>query len=149
MKAEGLNITVECNLPSINFLDVTMTLQPHEHKPFMKNNSKLEYLDTRSNHLPNTKKNITVGVEIRLRDISSSERCFKLDIGTYQSALSRAEHKYELKYEALSDQNMDMDPPGASDNQLSENNGPERPNQSTGPKNKKKSSWKIIYFNPP
>ena len=106
MKAEGLNITVECNLPSINFLDVTMTLQPHEHKPFMKNNSKLEYLDTRSNHPPNIKKNIPVGVEIRLKDISSSEKCFKEDIWTYQSALSRAGHKYELKYEALSDKKV-------------------------------------------
>ena len=126
-----------------------MTLQPHEHKPFMKNNSKVEYLNTRSNYTPNIKKNIPVGVEIRLRDISLSERCFKEDIGNYQSALSKAGHKYELKYEALSDQNMDLDPPGSSDNQLSENNGPDRPNQSTGPRNNKKRSRKIIYFNPP
>ena len=52
MKSEGLNITGDCNLKSINFLDVNMSLNPNEHKPYVKPNSEIEYLDTRSNQPP-------------------------------------------------------------------------------------------------
>ena len=100
MQSEGLNITGDCNLDSINFLDVNLSLNPSEHKPYVKPNSSIEYLDTRSNHPPIILKNIPVGVEKRLKDISSSEKCFKENIQVYQDALQRSGHIHKLKYDS-------------------------------------------------
>ena len=153
MKLEGLNITGDCNLVSINFLDVTMSLNPHEHKPFMKANTKLEYLDTKSNHPPVILKNIATGVEQRLRNISSSKKCFNEDIKSYQDALKNAGHKHELRYETdlpdnvetvISEDSGDFGACGTVPNEY------ERPSQPTRTRQKKTRVRKnIIYFNPP
>ena len=153
MKLEGLNTTGDCNLVSINFLDVTMSLNPHEHKPFMKANTKLEYLDTKSNHPPVILKNIATGVEQRLRNISSSKKCFNEDIKSYQDALKNAGHKHELRYETdlpdnvetvISEDSGDSGACGTVPNEY------ERPSQPTRTRQKKTRVRKnIIYFNPP
>ena len=39
-----------------------------------------------------------MGVEKRLRDISSSEKAFNEDVRVYQEALNKAGHQYNLKY---------------------------------------------------
>ena len=98
-KSEGLNITADCNLASIDFLDVTLTIKNQEHKPYMKKNSKLQYLDVRSNHPPIIKKSIASGVEKRLSTIFSSKKVFNEDIRSYQEALDKADHKHKLTFQ--------------------------------------------------
>ena len=61
---------------------------------------------TRSNHPTKIKKNIPVVVEKKFREMSSSEKCFDLNITICQNALTRAGHKYKLVYSQKSEKNV-------------------------------------------
>ena len=49
-KAEGLDIEIQANIKSINFLDVEVDLATGEYRPYMKPNNILKYIDVNSNH---------------------------------------------------------------------------------------------------
>ena len=53
-----LKITIEANLKSVDFLDITMDLRTGIHKPFMKQNNTPLYVNKDSNHPPTLIKNI-------------------------------------------------------------------------------------------
>ena len=67
----GLKVTIEANLKSVNFLDITMDLRTGTYKPFMKENDTPQYVHRRSNHPPSVLNNIPAGVNRRLSRISS------------------------------------------------------------------------------
>ena len=50
----GLAITTECNLKTVNLLDITVDLQNNVYKPYHKANASLHIL-TNSNHPPSNK----------------------------------------------------------------------------------------------
>ena len=94
----GLKITIDANLSTVDFLDVTLELKTGLYKPYMKPNNTLQYVHTSSNHPKHIIDNIPKGVERRLCQISSNEDVFLKAIPPYQEALHRAGHTYELKY---------------------------------------------------
>jgi hypothetical protein len=51
-KAEGLNITIETNLTTTDFLDVSLDLSTGKYYPFRKPNDKPLYINASSNHPP-------------------------------------------------------------------------------------------------
>ena len=48
----GLAITTECNLKTVNLLDITFDLQNNIYKPYHKTNDKPTYINKNSNHPP-------------------------------------------------------------------------------------------------
>ena len=62
----GLKITIDANLSTVDFLDVTLELKTGLYKPYMKPNNTLQYVHTSSNHPKHIIDNIPKGVERRL-----------------------------------------------------------------------------------
>ena len=97
--SNGLRITIEANVNTVNFLDITMDLQTCTYKPFMKDQSNPQYIHVNSNHPPNILKNIPVAVNKRLNEISSNEYIFNEAVKPYQEALIKSGYKHNLKFE--------------------------------------------------
>ena len=95
---EGLSITVEVNLTSVNFLDVTLNLQNESYKPFSKPNTDIRYVSKFSNHPPQVLKNVPQNINKRLSSISSSVGCFNEEKDVYQKALKEASYDHILHF---------------------------------------------------
>ena len=50
LKAQGLNITIDANIKTVNFLDVNLDLSSGIFKPYMKPNDTPLYVQKQSNH---------------------------------------------------------------------------------------------------
>jgi hypothetical protein len=122
----NLRITIEANLKSVDFLDITMDLRNGKYKPYMKPNNTPLYVHSESNHPPNIIKNIPESINRRLTTISSDETTFNHAIPAYKAALNNSGYTYNLKY----------DPPPSTNNNKSNNQR----------RNRKR---KITWFNPP
>ena len=70
-KEEGLSITCECNVKTVNFLDAKFSLSSEKSCPYIKPNVRVEYVPVGSNHPPRVIKNISIGIEKRLCGLSS------------------------------------------------------------------------------
>ena len=57
-KERGLPITIQCNLKSVDFLDVTFDLYNNLLKPYRKPNNKPIYINKQSNHPPKCSKTV-------------------------------------------------------------------------------------------
>ena len=118
----GLKITCDVNLTSVNFLDVNLNLETGTYKPFIKPGDKPTYVNASSNHPPAILKNIPMGINKRLCEISSSKEVFDLAAPLYQAELDRCGYSHRLEYF----------------------------DQEIGPPQKRKNrSKRISWFNPP
>ena len=59
-----MSITIQCNLKTIDFLDVTFDLNNNVHKPFRKENNKPIYINKHFNHPPSILKQLPKSIEI-------------------------------------------------------------------------------------
>ena len=75
-KKHGLKITISTGLQRVNFLDVTLDLETGVHKPYRKPGDKPLYVNAVSNHPQAILKNIPLGINRRLVEISSNEEVF-------------------------------------------------------------------------
>ena len=99
MQQNGLKIPgAEANRLEVNFLDVTLNLPQESYKPYHKPGETINYVHVDSNHPPSIIRNIPLGVNRRLSDISSSQAIFEAAIPPYQEALTKAGHKHKLTY---------------------------------------------------
>ena len=71
----------------VNFLDVTFNPSTATYHPFKKENDKLLYINTSSNHPPTVIDQIPKSIGKRLSDNSSNERIFEDTKPEYQNAL--------------------------------------------------------------
>ena len=124
-KREGLKITAEANLKTVQFLDVTFDLNDGSFKPFIKPNSQLKYVAKESNHPPLILKNIPEAVNQRLERISSCRETFEDEISVYQRALNDAGYNHQLNYKE------------------------QRVEVMTGLTKKRRRCRNVIWFNPP
>ena len=97
-KDNGLNITIEANVKSVNFLDVNFNLERNTFKPYMKPNDTPIYVHSQSNHPPGILKNIPQSVNRRLSTISSNQEMFEETKNPYQEALKKSGYEFELKF---------------------------------------------------
>ena len=118
---QGLKITAEANIKTVDFLDATFNLEEGTYSPFNKPNNTPEYVHRLSNHPPSVLKNIPEGVNRRLSSISSNEEIFNKATPIFQQALEKSGHSYKLKFNP--------------------------PKQTKVPTRNRKR--KIIWFNPP
>lgn len=121
-KSLGLGITIEVNLKTVNFLDVTLNLSDESYRPYQKPNDTTIYINKNSNHPPNITKQLPKTINKRINDISSNKEIFENSAAHYNEALKLCGYTEKLSY-------------------VTEN--PDHPNR---PKNRKRN---IIWFNPP
>ena len=98
-KQMKLSITIDVNVKTVNFLDITLDLNTGIYKPFMKPNDTPVYVNKKSNHPPSILKNIPTAVNRRLSSISANEEVFKEAVPPYQEALAKGGYEHQLKYD--------------------------------------------------
>ena len=86
----GLSITIECNLKSVDFLDITFDLVNNTYKPYRKPNNEPQYINNQSNHPPSIIKQLPKSVEKHLSKISSNVDVFNESVQTYNNALGKS-----------------------------------------------------------
>ena len=100
----GLRITVEINKQQTDFLDVTLRLPTDDYKPYKKPNDTPLYVNIDSNHPPTVIKQIPIGINSRLSNISSNEQHFDDAKTPYQKALQESGHTHTLTYKPNTNQ---------------------------------------------
>ena len=73
----GLSIEIECNLKTVNYLDVTLDLNTGTYKPYRKPNDEILYIHAKSNHPANILKQQPILIETRLFNLSSNSKIFR------------------------------------------------------------------------
>ena len=97
-KDSGLNITIESNMSTVNFLDVTFNLEAAKYRPYKKPNDQLLYIHKESNHPPTVKRQLPSMIQQRLSELSTDENEFNQVKGDYESALKNSGFGTQLKY---------------------------------------------------
>ena len=115
-----MSITIQCNLKTVDFLDVTFDLDNNAYKPFRQENYKPIYINKHSNHPPSILKQLPKSIEKRISKTSSNKDIFDESIKPYKDALKESGFSEALNYIAL-----------------------------TTNKKQNNRKWKIIWFNPP
>ena len=105
-KEVGLDITLEINLESTDFLDVHMDLKNGTHRAFHKPNSTPIYIDVGSNHPEIIKKRLPEMVGKRLSKLCSTNEAFDQEKTLYQEALKKSGYKEELQYKPVAEAAM-------------------------------------------
>ena len=123
--ANNLKITCDINRTPVNFLDITLDLKTSIYKPFIKPGDKPLYVNAESNHPPAILKNIPIGINKRISEISANQEVFDLASPLYQAELDRCGYTHQLKY------------------------SPPKPNQQTDGKKKRNNRNRVTWFNPP
>ena len=122
-KQHGLSLEIECNLKTVNYLDITLDLNKGTYKPYRKPNDETLYIDAKSNHPTNILKQLPKSIETRLSNLSSNSEIFNEASKHYQNVLNHSGYNYELQY---------------------------KPSQTNENKNTRKNRKRnIIWFNPP
>ena len=124
-KQHGLSLEIECNLKTVNYLDVTLDLRNGTYKPYRKPNDETLYIHAQSNHPKNILKQIPVSIETRLSNLSSSPETFNEASKHYQNVLKQSGYNYKLKYQ------------------------PSQPVNDESNNKRKNRKRNIIWFNPP
>ena len=65
----NLRITIQTNLKTVNFLDVTLNLCNGKYYPYRKPNDRPLYINRLSNHPPSILKHLSAAISRRLTDI--------------------------------------------------------------------------------
>ena len=92
-------ITIECNLKSVDFLDITFNLVNNTYKPYPKPNNEPQYINKQLNHPPNIIKQLPKSTEKRLSENSSNVDVFNESVQTYNNALRKSDFTEKLIYE--------------------------------------------------
>ena len=118
----GLQVTIEANKKTVQFLDAELCLEKGTYKPFLKPGDKPAYVHALSNHPPGILKNIPESINRRLSALSSNEEVFLEVVPPYQDALNKSGYNYQLRY------------------------NPQPPKEHQGKRGRRR---KVIWWNPP
>ena len=94
----GIAITVECDLKTVNFLDIKFDFQNNVYKPCRKANDKPTQMDKNSNHPPSLLKQLKKFIEKRFSETSSSNDIFDKSLKFYHDALKDSGFSNGLHY---------------------------------------------------
>ena len=75
-KENQLDIVIQCNMKTVNYLDVTLYLENSTYRPYQKENNQIKYINIESNHPPSIIKQLPLSIESRFSSLSSSEEIF-------------------------------------------------------------------------
>ena len=119
----GLKLSIETNLKTTNFLDLTLNLHNGKYSPYRKPNDTPSYINKLSNHPPSVLRNIPAAVSRRITDNSSDPNVFGQAAPLYNNALK--DSGYSQGIEFLADR------------------------KELKPRPKRRRRRTIIWFNPP
>ena len=74
-KENELDIVIQCNMKTINYLDVTLNLENSTYCPYQKENNQIKYIKIDSNDPPPIIKQLPLSIESRLSLSSPKEIC--------------------------------------------------------------------------
>ena len=97
-KENGLSLEIECNLKTVNYLDITLDLNTGTYKPYRKPNDEILYIHAKSNHPANILKQLPISIETRLSNLSSNSEIFDEASNHYQNILNQSGYDYKLQY---------------------------------------------------
>ena len=83
----GLSITIQYNLKTVDFLDVTFDLDNNAYEPFHKECNKPLYINKHSDNSPSILKQLPKSIEKRISETSSNKDIFDKSIKPYKDAL--------------------------------------------------------------
>ena len=99
-KENELDIFIQCNMKTVNYLDETLNLENSTYHPYQKENDQIKYINTEYNHPPSIIKQLPLSIESRLSSLFSSEEIFNDSVTPYQDALDKSGYKHKLKHQA-------------------------------------------------
>ena len=88
-KENVLDIIIQRNLKTVNYLHVTLNLKNLTYRPYYKKNNQIKYINTESNHSPSIIKKLPISIKPQLSSLPSSEVLFKDAVIPYQDALDK------------------------------------------------------------
>ena len=94
----GLRITIQTNIKSVNFLDVTFDLRNGKYYPYRKPNDRPLYINRSSNHPPLILRQLPAAISRRLTDISHDADVFRDAAPLYNNALRESGFTDEVEY---------------------------------------------------
>ena len=97
-KSLGLRITISTNLKTVNFQDLTLTLDTCKYSPYRKPIHTPMYIHQQSNHPPTIIKFLTSAIKRRLTDISYDEEVFNAAAYAYNDALKASGYSKTITY---------------------------------------------------
>ena len=123
-KENGLSLEIECNIKTVNYLDITLDLNTGNYKPYRKPNDQKLYIHAKSNHPANILKQLPISIKTRLSNLSSNSEIFREASKQYQNILNQSGYDYKRQYKPPNNENE---------------------NKSKSSKNRKRNN---IWFNP-
>lgn len=106
-KEFGLRITIDVNLHSVNFLDVTFDLATGQYKPYRKPDDSPLYINIDSNHPPTILKNLPKNISQRVSSISSDREVFADAMPLYRNALAASGFYSNMEFADQTDEDRD------------------------------------------
>ena len=97
-KGHGLKITIQSNLKSVDYLDVTLNLTNGLFHLYRKPNGEPLYINTKSNHPPTVIKQIPAAINRRLSALSSNKETFEKAKPLYDKALRSSGFNESIHY---------------------------------------------------
>ena len=94
-----LKITVEHNIKTVNFLELTMSLENDSFRPYRKDEKPPVYISKDSDHNPAIQKQLPHMIAKMVSDICSSKEIFEEEKGIYETALKNAGHTGNIQYQ--------------------------------------------------
>ena len=101
----GINIDIENPSRKIDYLDLSFRLYDHKYHPYRKENSKIIYINSNSNHPPAILRQIPKMIEDRLSKNLSNEDLFNKIRKDYNDAIKLSGYNYEIKFISESEEN--------------------------------------------
>ena len=83
----GLKCTIQANLKSVDFLDITLDLRTGKYRPYRKPNDRPLYVHHKSNYPPIIIQNLPSLISRRRMDISTDQETFQDASQMYNNAL--------------------------------------------------------------
>ena len=96
-KANELSLEIECNLKTLNYLDITLNLNTGTYKPYRKPNDEILYIHAKSNHPANILKQLPISIETKLSNLSSNSDIFHEASKCYHNILNQSGYDYKLQ----------------------------------------------------
>ena len=97
-KSIGINLINENPPWKTDYLDLNFFLLNHFYYPYRKDKIKINYINSKSNHLPTILKQMPIMIETRIFKNSSNKNMFNNIKKNYNDALKINEYNYQIKY---------------------------------------------------
>ena len=104
-KENGLSLEIECNLKTVNYIDITLDLNTGTYKPYRKPNDETLSIYVKSDHPANILKQLPISFETRLSKISINSGIFHQASKHYQNISNQFVYNYKLQYKPQNNEN--------------------------------------------